>query len=95
MVRAGDQSLNHEWGYGEIFGWRLSKAQPCCFSSKDSTIGVCYAGQVLPYQYEQAIDCRWCELVVLNVAGNETMLWFHALRGGGMWYHVHWALGRG
>lgn len=80
-------SLNEETGYDEIFGWRLLKGQPFYFFREGDRIGVYYAGQVLPYQYEEVIHYRCCEPSAFNVAGNEAMVWFHALREG-MWYYV-------
>lgn len=87
VVWADGQSLNQELGYDEIFGWRLLSGQPFYFFKKDNRIGVYYAGQVLSYQYDDVIHYRCCEPGVFNVAGNETMVWFHALRDG-MWYYV-------
>ncbi len=81
------KSLNKELGYDEIFHWRPLKGQPFYFFKKGDRVGVSYAGQVLPYQYDQVIHYRCCEPAMFNVGGNETMVWFHA-RKGGMWYYV-------
>jgi hypothetical protein len=81
------KSLNNEKGYDEIFQWQLVNGQPFYFFKKGNRIGVSYAGQVLPYQYDEVIHYRCCEPAMFNVGGNENMVWFHALRGG-MWYYV-------
>ena len=81
------RSLNHDRGYDEIFHWQLVKGQPFYLFKKSNRIGVSYAGQVLPYQYDEVIYYRCCEPAMFNVGGNETMVWFHA-RKGGMWYYV-------
>jgi hypothetical protein len=87
QVIVNGESLEQELGYDEIFGWRLLNGQPFYFFRKENTIGVSYAGQVLPYQYDEVIHYRCCEPAAFNVVGNEAMVWFHALRDG-MWYHV-------
>ena len=81
------KSLNKEQGYDEIFNWRLLNGQPFYFFKKGNRIGVYYAGRVLPYQYDKVIHYQCCEPAVFNVSGNETMVWFHALRDG-VWYYV-------
>ncbi|MDH7475749.1 MAG: hypothetical protein QHJ74_17375 [Anaerolineae bacterium] len=87
QVIMGGQNLNQDLGYAEIFGWRLLKGQPFYFFRKDNHIGISYAGQALSYQYDEVIHYRCCEPAAFNVFGNETMVWFHALRDG-MWYYV-------
>lgn len=87
QVLVDGQSLNQELGYDKIFGWRLLSGQPFYLFRKDNHIGVSYAGQVLPYWYDEVIHYRCCEPAAFNVAGNEAMVWFHALRDG-MWYYV-------
>jgi len=87
QVLVNGQSLNQKLGYDEIFGWRLVNGQPFYFFGKGNHIGVSYDGQVLPYQYDEVIHYRCCEPGAFNAAGNEAMVWFHALRDG-MWYYV-------
>ena len=81
------KSSNKELGYDEIFNWRLLKGQPFYFFKKGNRIGVSYAAQVLPYQYDEVIHYRCCEPAMFNVGGNASMVWFHALKDG-MWYYV-------
>lgn len=87
QVIVNGEGLEQELGYNEIFGWRLLNGQPFYFFRKENTIGVSYAGQVLPYQYDEVIHHRCCEPAAFNVVGNEAMVWFHALRDG-LWYYV-------
>jgi len=87
QVVVDGKSLNQELGYDEIFGWRLLKGQPFYFFTRDGRVGVSYAGEVLPYQYDEVVHYKCCEPAAFNVAGNDTMVWFHALRDG-MWYYV-------
>ncbi len=86
-VLVDGQSLNQKLGYDEIFGWRLLSGQPLYLFRKDNRISVSYAGQVLPYQYDEVIHYQCCEPAAFNVAGDEVIIWFHALRDG-MWYYV-------
>lgn len=85
-VLVDGKSLNKEKGYDEVFGWRLIKGEPFYFFRKGSAIGVSYAGQILPYSYDEVIHYRCCEPAAFNVGGNDTMVWFHALRGGTYYY---------
>ncbi len=87
QVLVDGKSLNEELGYDEIFRWQLLGGRPFYFFEKDNHVGVSYGGQVLPYQYDEVVHYRCCEPAAFNVAGNETMVWFHALRDG-MWYYV-------
>ncbi len=87
QVLVDGKSLNEELGYDEIFGWQFLGGRPFYFFKKDNHVGVSYGGQVLPYQYDEVVHYRCCEPAAFNVAGNETMVWFHALRKG-MWYYV-------
>ncbi len=87
QVLVDGKSLNQELGYDEIFGWRLLKGEPFYFFRKGGRIGVSYAGRVLPQQYEEVIHYRCCEPAAFNVAGNDTMVWFYALKDG-MWCYV-------
>jgi hypothetical protein len=74
-------------GYDEVFGWQLLNEQPFYFFRQGNRVGVSYAGQVLPYQYDEVIHYQCCEPAMFNVGSNENMVWFHALRDG-MWYYV-------
>ncbi|MGE5617958.1 MAG: hypothetical protein ACM3US_01725 [Sphingomonadaceae bacterium] len=81
------ESLNQQLGYDEIFGWRLLAGWPLYFFKKGDRIGLSYAGQILPHQYQEVIHYRCCEPAAFNLAGNDTMVWFHALKDG-VWHYV-------
>ena len=81
------KSLNEEQGYDEMFGWRPLNGKPFYFFKMGDRIGVSYADEVLPYQYEEVIHYRCCGPAAFNVGNSEVMVWFHALKNG-MWYYV-------
>jgi hypothetical protein len=81
------KSLNQQMDYGEIFGWRLLGGEPFYFFEKDGKIGISYAGQPPPVHYEEVIHYQCCEPAAFNLQGNDSMVWFHALRDG-TWYYV-------
>lgn len=81
------KSLNEEMGYEEVFGWRLLAGQPFYFFKQGGRIGVSYGGDVLPHRYDEVIHYKCCEPAAFNVAGNETMVWFHGLKDG-TWHYV-------
>jgi hypothetical protein len=81
------RSLNQEMGYDEVFGWRLLGGEPFYLFEKGGEIGISYAGEMLPVRYEQVIHYQCCEPAAFNLQGNDSMVWFHALRDG-TWYYV-------
>jgi hypothetical protein len=81
------QNLNRALGYDAVFYWRLVRDRPFFFFHDGDTYGVSYDGQVLPHRYDDVVHYACCEPATFNAAGNETMVWFHALRDG-MWYYV-------
>jgi hypothetical protein len=81
------QSLNQELGYDEIFGWTLLDGNPFYFFSQGGQVHLSYAGETLPYSYEDVIHDRCCEPAAFNARYNEDMVWFHALRDG-TWHYV-------
>lgn len=87
QVIVDGQSLNEELSYDAIFHWQLLKERLFYFFRKDDHVGVSYDGQVLPYRYDEVVHYQCCGPAMFNVRGNETMVWFHALRDG-MWYYV-------
>lgn len=82
-------SLNKSLGYAEIFGWHLVAGEPFYFFTKiaNGTVGVSYAGRVLPYEYKQVQHYLCCEPAAFNPGENEYMTWFYGLRDG-KWYYV-------
>jgi hypothetical protein len=81
------QSLNQQLGYDEIFAWQLLDGYPFFFFKKNGHIGVSYCGEELAYQYDDVVHYACCEPSMFNVSGNQTMVWFYALRDG-LWYYV-------
>jgi hypothetical protein len=81
------QSLNQELGYDEIFGWVLLRGEPFYFFVQDGQVGLSYAGETLPYTYDDVVHDECCEPAAFNPGHNETMVWFHALHGG-TWLYV-------
>jgi hypothetical protein len=87
QVIVDGQSLNQVLDYDSVFYWRLIQDRPFFFFCDGDTYGVSYDGQVLPYRYDDIVHYMCCEPAIFNAAGNETMVWFHALRDG-MCYYV-------
>jgi hypothetical protein len=81
------ENLGRTRGYAEVFGWQLLHGQPFYFFKQEDCIHISYAGQVLPYTYDEVIHYRCCEPAAFNVGSNADMVWFHALRDG-MWCYV-------
>jgi len=80
--------LNQQLGFDEIFGWRLIAGQPFFFFKRDGKIGLYYGGQIVePYRYDEVVHYMCCEPAIFNIGGNETMVWFYALRDG-VWHYV-------
>ncbi len=45
-------------------------------------------GQIVePYRYDDIVHYLCCEPGMFNAAGNDTMVWFYALRDG-VWHYV-------
>lgn len=87
QVIVDGQSLNEELGYDAILNWRLLDGHPFYFFRRGDDVGVSYDGQVLPYRYDEVVHHQCCSRAQFNIEGNETMVWFHALRDG-TWYYV-------
>jgi hypothetical protein len=81
------RNLNQELGYDEIFGWALLHGSPFYFFAQDGQVRLSYAGQTLPYIYEDVVHDKCCEPAAFNPGRNEDMLWFHALQDG-TWHYV-------
>jgi hypothetical protein len=81
------QSLNEELGYNEVFGWALLGGKPFYFFSQGGQVRLSYAGETLPYTYDDVVHYQCCEPAAFNPRYNEDMVWFHALRDG-TWHYV-------
>ncbi len=87
QVIVDGKNQNQALGYDEMFEWHSIHGQPFYFFKKNNQIGVSYAGQVLPSQYDEVMYYRCCEPAIFNPGSTEDMIWFHARRGE-TWYYV-------
>lgn len=81
------RDLNEELGYEQTFEWQLVAGPPFYFFQKGGKVGVSYAGQVLPQQYDEVIHYKCCSPTMFNVSGNGQMVVYYALCDG-TWYYV-------
>jgi hypothetical protein len=79
--------LNQSLDYEDIFGWQLLDGKPFYYFRKGPRVGISYNELVLPAYYDEVVHNRCCEPGAFNAAGNESMVWFYALRDG-TWYYV-------
>jgi hypothetical protein len=83
--------IGGQLGYDEVFHWQPLNDRPFYFFVDEGEVGLSYAGQVLPVQYDQVIHGQCCEPAIFNPAGNGRMVWFYALRDG-VWQYVELGL---
>lgn len=82
------QILNHNFGYDEMFGWRILDEKPFYFFTKDGSVFLSHDGQVLPVKYDYVPHYRCCEIgSQQNPNGSSDMVWFLGARDGS-WYSV-------
>lgn len=79
--------LNQTHGYDAIFNWQLIDGQPFYFYQKNGAVHLNYAGQDLPYNYDQIVHENTGELTIYNPGSTDHIIWFYALRDG-LWYYV-------
>ena len=70
-----------------VMGLHLLEDEPLVFVRWRGQVRLWHRGAMLPVAYDDVIHGRCCEPAAFNVAGNGSMVWFHALRGG-TWYYV-------
>ncbi|HFD40688.1 MAG TPA: hypothetical protein ENJ31_12665 [Anaerolineae bacterium] len=87
MLILDGEIANLAWGYDEIFDSQLLNGKPFYFGVRDGKTYLVYDGQPLPVEYDYVYHGMCCEQAMYNVAGNEQMVWFYALRDG-IWYYV-------
>jgi len=87
MLVVDGQIMNAAWGYQEIFHWQELNGKVFFFFVKDGKAGIRYGDQELPGLYDQVFHHYCCEPAAFNVAGNDQMVWFYALKGG-IWYYA-------
>lgn len=83
------KSLNEEFGFDEIFEWRIIQGEPFFFVYDDesSTYSMVYAGKLLDQSYDDIAHYQCCEPAMFNPDGTGYMTWFYAVRDG-KWYYV-------
>ena len=84
------QSVNQQYGFDQVFHWRLLDDEPFFFfvdHKSAGMVGMVYAGQVMSERYDEVVHYRCCEPAAFNANSNEHMVWFYALRDG-TWYYV-------
>ena len=81
------EDLGETRGWDAAFGYHLIGGQPFDFYEQDGQASMSYAGQTLPYVYDEVFHDMCCEPAIHNVEAHEDVLWFHALREG-TWYFV-------
>ncbi len=87
MLIIDGQIVNQEWGADEIFGCQELNNQPFCFFVQGGQTHLSYGGGTLPVTYDYVYHGMCCEPAAFNVAGNDQMVWFYALRDG-IWHYV-------
>ncbi len=81
------QDLNKALGYASVFDWQIIAGQPCYFYTRSGITHINFAGQDLPYTYDQIVHGNPGDLSIFNPGSNGHILWFYALRDG-LWYYV-------
>ena len=81
------EDLEEAMGWDAVFGYYVIGGQPFHFFEQDGKVRISYAGQTLPFVYDEVVHNMCCEAAIHNVEAHEDVLWFHALRDG-TWYFV-------
>jgi hypothetical protein len=81
------EDLGERRGWDAAFGYHPIGGQPFYFFEQEGKVGISYAGQTLPYVYDEVFHNMCCEAAIHNVEVHEDALWFHALREG-TWYLI-------
>lgn len=79
--------LNANKNYQQVFNWQLINNQPFYFFTRGDIIRMNYAGEALPYTYDQVIHDQTGQTAMFNPGSNDQIVWFYALRDG-LWYYV-------
>lgn len=69
------------------YQFHLLDGHPLYFYDKDGLTHLNYAGDDLPYHYDQVVRQNTGDLAVFNPGTSGGVLWFYALRDG-LWYYV-------
>jgi len=81
------ESLERQLGVDEIFHYVVFQGQPLFFFKQDGRVQISYGGETLPLVYDEVVHYQCCEPAIFNIASNERMLWFYALKDG-TWHYV-------
>jgi hypothetical protein len=84
-------SLNEQYGYDETFGFQPLDDKPFFFFSKDSEIGIHYAGEAYQLGFESVSHYACCSGAAFNPKAYLTMVTFFA-QGNGKDYYVEMGL---
>jgi hypothetical protein len=88
IVVIDGEIINDALGYDEIFEWHLINGKPFYFFRQGQMVGMSYAGQVLPWRYDDVIHgFLCCDPAVYNIQSSELGVWFYA-RVNGVWNYV-------
>jgi len=80
--------LNHEYGYDEMFDWRLVAGKPFFFFSQNGFVYLSYNDQTLPVTYDYILHDGCCEAgSARNPHGNDSLVWFYGARDS-VWYYT-------
>lgn len=87
MLIMDGEIVNLKWGHDEIFGCQELHGRPFYFFVQNGKTHLSYDGQVLPVEYDDVFHGGCCEPAAFNATGNDSMVWFYALREGA-WQYV-------
>ena len=86
-IYADGVSLNQSRGYQDSFNFAYLNDQPFYFYKKGGKIGISYAGQEIPLDYDQVLHDGCCSAGVFNPRVSPLIVSFFAERDGA-WYYV-------
>lgn len=81
------EEVNEANSYEETFGFNVMNGQPLYLATHDGITRISYAGETMPYIYDQVIHNQPGDLQIYNPGSNGRVFWFYALRDG-LWYYV-------
>jgi len=81
------KELNQIQQYQDVFHLQTIQGNPFYFFTQGGVTKMSYAGQTLPFVYDQVVHGGQGTSAMFSPGGNEYMVWFYALRDG-LWYYV-------
>ena len=79
--------LNEQYGFEQVFYWRLFKGKPFYFFRKGPNLGISYDGHFHHLNYEEIAHDLCCDLSLNYPINDENLLRFYGRRGED-WYYV-------